>query len=85
MVEIDRDSVELTKKLVWVQGKREYLTLIARVFYEHGALTATGLADMDLEPVHQWCKENRCGVRISFEEFRFKNKKEMSFFLLKWG
>ena len=85
MVEMDRDSVLLKKRIVWMQGQREYLTLIARVYYEHGAVTPTGLADFDLDPVQQWCKENRCGIRISFDEFRFNTKKEMSFFLLKWG
>lgn len=82
---LDQDSVELTKKIVWVQGRRSYLTLIARVYYEHGALTATGLANFDMDPIQAWCEQNECGIRISFEEFKFRNQKELSLFLLKWG
>ena len=82
---LDRDSVLLEKKITWVQGERSYPTLMARVHYDHGAVTPTGLGNFDLDPVQHWCDENKCGVRISFDEFKFRNQEEMSMFLLKWG
>jgi hypothetical protein len=81
----DRDSVVLNKKLVWEPGRRIYPTLVARVYYEHGAVTPTGLRETDLDPIQAWCEENNCGVRMSFDEFKFRNGEEISLFLLKWG
>jgi len=43
-----------------------------------------GLRDTDLDPVQNWCVENRCGVRVSFDQFEFRNQDELAFFLLKW-
>ncbi len=72
-------------KLVWERYAGTPKTLYARMSYEHGAVTQTGLTEGHLIPVQQWCEENDCGVRLSFDMFRFRNKAEMSAFLLKWG
>lgn len=45
----------------------------------------TGLGEKDLDPVHVWCQQHDCGVRTSFDTFRFRNKKEITMFLLRWG
>jgi hypothetical protein len=82
---LDRDSVVLKKKLAWEPGRRIYPTLVARVYYEHGVTTSTGLRETDLDPIQAWCTENQCGVRISFDEFKFKDGEEISLFLLRWG
>lgn len=72
-------------RLAWEKYDSRPLTLYARMAYEHGAITPTGLREDHLVPVQEWCEENRCGVRTSFDMFKFKNEKEMSIFLLKWG
>lgn len=38
---------------------------------------------MDL--VQQWCVDNNCGLRMSYDTFRFKTEQELQFFMLKWG
>ena len=58
---------------------------MAKYQYPHGAVTATGLRDTDMDPVQDWCVANRCGVRTAFDTFRFRDEKELAFFLLKWG
>jgi hypothetical protein len=72
-------------KLVWQRDTPTSLTLYARLSYDHGPITQTGLRDHDLDPVQDWCVANRCGRRTSFEMFKFRNEAELSMFLLKWG
>jgi hypothetical protein len=45
----------------------------------------TGLSEEDMDPIQEWCKQTNCGVRTSFDMFKFKNKKEITMFLLRWG
>lgn len=72
-------------KLTWERYVGTPKTLYARISYEHGAVTITGLTEDLLIPVQKWCEENNCGCRLSFDTFRFRNQVEMSAFLLKWG
>lgn len=70
------------KKIKWHRPKP--LRLVAtnsddRMNYVHY------IEEKDLEEIHFWCEHNKCGVRTSFDTFVFKNTKEMSMFLLKWG
>jgi hypothetical protein len=71
-------------KLTWQRDPKP-LYLCARMAYEHGAVTPTGLRDEHLEPVAAWCQENRCGVRTAFDQFRFRNEQEIAMFLLRWS
>ena len=32
-----------------------------------------------------WCEENNCGYRTSYDTFKFRNKKQLTHFLLRWG
>jgi hypothetical protein len=72
-------------KLVWERDAAYPLIVIARIAYEHGAVTPTGLRDTHLDPVQDWCVQNRCGRRTSFDTFKFRNEEELVMFLLKWG
>ena len=72
-------------KIVWERDTPSSLILYARISYDHGPITQTGLRDTDLDPVQEWCYKNSCGRRTSFEQFRFRNEAEVTAFLLKWG
>jgi len=48
-------------------------------------VTPTGLRSEHLDPVQDWCVQNRCGVRTSFDMFKFRNEKELAMFLLRWA
>ena len=37
-----------------------------------------------VENMQAWCTENRCGVRMSYDQFLFKNQEELTMFLLRW-
>jgi hypothetical protein len=71
-------------KLTWQRDPRPFY-LVARIHYEHGAITATGLREEHIEPVATWCRETHCGVRTSFDQFRFRNEQEIAMFLLRWS
>ena len=66
------------KKIYW--HRREHKKSI-RVT----AQTTGGLRNTDMDPIQNWCVENRCGVRISFDMFEFRNEDELAFFLLRWS
>jgi hypothetical protein len=44
-----------------------------------------GLKESDMDPIHDWSKETKCGIRVSFDMWRFKTPEEMTMFLLKWS
>lgn len=44
-----------------------------------------GVTDRDMEQVQVWCEEHNCGKRTSFDTFRFRNRKEITMFLLRWS
>lgn len=72
-------------KIVWHRDTAYPLIVIARMCYDHGPITQTGLRDSDLESIQEWCYKNSCGRRTSFDTFKFQNEAELSMFLLKWG
>jgi hypothetical protein len=72
-------------KIVWERDTNKPLILYARIAYDYGPVTQTGLRDHDLDPIQLWCAKNSCGRRTSFEQFQFRNEAEISMFLLKWG
>lgn len=45
----------------------------------------TGISEQHIDPIQQWCEENDCGQRLSFDTFRFRNRQEITMFLLRWG
>ena len=72
-------------KLVWQREPGDKIILVAKCHYPHGAVTTTGLRDTDMDPIQDWCVANKCGRRTSFDTFRFRDEKELAFFLLKWS
>jgi len=56
---------------------------------EHYINTFADLSESDKgQPISQmvkWCTENDCGYRTSYDTFKFRNKKQMMMFLLRWG
>jgi len=44
-----------------------------------------GLCDDDMYPVQEWSIECNCGVRMSFNVWKFKNEKQITMFLIKWS
>lgn len=43
------------------------------------------LNEETLLPIQEWSDDNKCGLRISFDMFRFKTDAEMTIFLLRWS
>jgi len=56
---------------------------------EHYINTFTDLSESDKgQPISQmveWCIDNDCGYRTSYDTFKFRNKNQMMLFLLRWG
>ena len=77
-------------KLHWIlDHHRRYETYAvyhAEVKYDHTEnTTMTGLREEHMDPIGHWCEENRCGKRLAFNMFAFKNEAEVTAFMLKWG
>jgi hypothetical protein len=43
------------------------------------------LQESDMDPIQAWCEEHKCGIRTSFDTFKFKDKKHLTMFILRWG
>lgn len=80
---LDVISGDICKEVYWVESPKKN-SLVARKRMRPSGWEV-GLNEQDMIPVHQWCKEHNCGRRTSFDTFQFRNKKEMTMFLLKWG
>jgi hypothetical protein len=74
-------------KLIWVDTE-DPLILTARMdayyIYEKAECDPV-LNEQTMDPIQTWCEETNCGVRISFDMFRFKNQAQKTMFLLRWG
>ncbi len=70
-------------KIVWREKGR--LSLVATMPAPGPRGFELGLAERDIDPIQKWCEEHQCGVRTSFDTFRFRNQKEKMMFLLRWG
>jgi hypothetical protein len=44
-----------------------------------------GLREADMDPVQAWTDECRCGTRMSFNVWKFKNEKQITMFLIRWS
>jgi hypothetical protein len=71
------------KRIFWVESSRRF-SLSGRVEVAPRGFEV-GLNENDIDPIQQWCEEHHCGRRVSFDTFQFKNKKEITMFLLRWG
>jgi hypothetical protein len=43
------------------------------------------LQESDMDPIQEWCEAHNCGIRTSFDTFKFRNKKQITMFMLKWA
>lgn len=77
------EFIEMEKKIKWISTARRF-TLAARVEIQPRGFEV-GINEADMDPIQKWCEEHNCGVRTSFDMIKFKNKKEMTMFLLRWG
>jgi hypothetical protein len=74
-------------KLLWKEHQSRPLHLVAyapEVTDANDPNYVNFLTEQDLLLVWQWCAANDCGVRTSFDTFRFRNKKQITMFLLRW-
>jgi hypothetical protein len=77
------EMTETKKEITWIESARKNILSASVRVMPRG--WEVGLNEHDMDPVQQWCEEHNCGKRISFDTFQFKNKKEMTMFLLRWS
>ena len=44
-----------------------------------------GLNETDMDPIQLWTTECNCGIRMSFNVWKFKNEKQITMFLIRWS
>lgn len=44
-----------------------------------------GLNETDMDPIQAWSTECNCGIRMSFNIWKFKNEKQITMFLIRWA
>lgn len=77
------EMATIDKKIKWISAARRF-SLAARVEIQPGGWLV-GISEKDMEPIQAWCQQNRCGRRVSFDTFQFKNKAQITMFLLRWA
>jgi len=40
---------------------------------------------LDFATVQEWCTENENGWRTSYDTFKFRNKEQLTMFILRWS
>jgi hypothetical protein len=73
----------INKKITWVTAARRF-SLAARANLEPLGWEV-GFSELEMVEIQEWCVKHNCGKRISFDTFQFKNKAQMTMFLLRWG
>lgn len=74
----------MNNKIQWVEHSALRLTASLTEFAEYQGHFEL-LTEADMDPVQQWCEQTGIGRRTSFNTFRFRNRTDMSLFLLQWG
>jgi hypothetical protein len=70
-------------KIFW---EKRGLKLRAKVSLKpHGHPLYGIVRESNMDPIQHWCNETECGIRTSFDTFKFKTDAEMTAFLLKWA
>ena len=77
------EMTDVKVKIKWEQFKPNWLRATSDEVLPRGRVW--GLNEYDLDPIQYWCKEHNCGTRMSFDMFKFRNKKEITMFLLRWS
>lgn len=77
------EMADIKTKIFWVTTDRRN-TVTARTRVMPRGLEI-GVSETDMDPIQKWCEDHNCGRRTSFDTFRFKNKAQITMFLLKWG
>ena len=75
-------------KINWQAHDTKKLHLVATAPYEHEVNDpnyVTFLTEEDMKEVWEWCAINNCGTRTSFDTFKFRTKKQITLFLLRWS
>ena len=70
-------------KIIWIDTDHP-LVLAARTQVMPRGYEV-GISERDMEPIADWIEETGCGKRTSFDTVKFKNKADMSMFLLRWS
>ena len=77
------EIMPVEKKIVWISAEGPYVLSARTQIMPRG--WEFGVTDGDMEQVQEWCEEHNCGKRTSFDTFRFRNRKEITMFLLRWA
>ena len=81
------DDIPLPERKIEVTRARGKIK--AKFYYEPHkdapSWHATCPSESDMVEIAEWCNQNQCGRRISYDPFQFKHKKQMSAFLLRWS
>lgn len=73
------------RKLEKGNGKSIWIEVITGYDIDLDGTVYSSAADQNLvESMQLWCKQTNCGMRMSYDQFKFKNEKELFTFLLKW-
>ena len=79
------EMVDSNVKIRWQphETRRNWLIAAPAEVLPRGRLW--GLNEYDLDPIQKWCEEHNCGTRMSFDMFKFRSKKEITMFMLRWA
>jgi hypothetical protein len=73
--------MEKDLKIQWERLGNNQLRAVCRSDNTHFDL----LQESDMDPIQDWCFAHNCGLRTSFDTFKFQNKKQITMFLLRWA
>ena len=73
--------------LAWnrIRIDSRYLWLHCEFFAASRPMEFKMVTEAELDEVGAWCRDNNCGQRMSFDQFRFRTEAEVTAFLLRWG
>jgi hypothetical protein len=63
---------------------------IVRIIFDYGEEsyinTYADLSEpLDIGTMQEWCTENECGWRTSYDTFKFRNQDQLLMFVLRWS
>lgn len=68
-----------------ITRRDRYQWLTCGLFADSKPMEFKIITESDLDEIGTWCRDNDCGRRMSFDQFRFDNELQVTAFLLRWG
>ena len=78
-----------THRLEVTEKSNYHVVRVIENFDDFGVDTFSDLHDefgrQIIPQIVKWCEDNACGIRTSYDQFKFRDRDQLTMFILRWS